>query len=128
MNALNVAFNPEDPGNSGNPGYSSTVGAALSVSGYASESWNIGPGEPPIAMFHALDDASIPITNAMATCTQTQALLNVCDFYQYESGGHPPPFLIEYREQITEQASQFLCKRVLGPVVCRDPNGDGKVG
>src|SRR6185503_48423 len=29
MNVLNVAFNPEDPGNSGHPGYSSTVGAAI---------------------------------------------------------------------------------------------------
>jgi hypothetical protein len=64
----------------------------------------------------------------MLTCTQTQAVGNVCDFYQYPEGGHPPPFLIKYREQITEQASQFLCKRILGPVVCRDPNGDGKVG
>jgi predicted esterase len=128
MNVLNVAFNPEDPGSSGNPGYSSTVAAAISISGFASESWNIGPGEPPVAMFHALDDTSIPIASALVTCTQTQALLNVCDFYPYEEGGHPPPFLIKYREPITEQASQFLCKRVLGPVVCKDPNGDGKVG
>jgi acetyl esterase/lipase len=128
MNVLNVAFNPEDPGNSGNPGYPSTVAAALSVSGYASEAWNIGPGEPPIAMFHAADDQTIPIESALLTCTQTQAVGNVCDFYQYSEGGHPPQFLIRYREQITEQASQFLCMRVLGPVVCRDPNGDGKVG
>jgi acetyl esterase/lipase len=128
MNVLNVAFNPEDAGNSGNPGYSSTVAAAISVSGFASEAWNIGLGEPPIAMFHAADDQTIRIENAMLTCTQSQAMGNVCDFYRYETGGHPPTFLVKYREQITEQAAQFLCKRVLGPVVCRDPNGDGNVG
>ncbi|MEA2678213.1 MAG: hypothetical protein QOJ81_2354 [Chloroflexota bacterium] len=127
MNVLNVAFNPEDPGSSGNPGYPSTVAAAISISGYASESQNIGTGEAPIAMVHALDDATIPIANAMATCNQTQAMGNVCDFYQYPSGGHPPNFLIVNREQITEQMSQFLCKRVLGPVVCHDANGDGIV-
>lgn len=118
INVLNVAFNPEDPGNSGNPGYPSTVAAAISVSGYDSEPQNIGMGEVPIAMFHATDDTTIPITDALATCTQTQAMGNICDFYRYDSGGHPPPFLIQYREQITEQASQFLCTRVLGPAVC----------
>jgi acetyl esterase/lipase len=127
VNALNVAFHPEDPGNSGNPGYPSTVAAAISVSGYASEPQNIGMGEAPIAMFHANDDTTVPIANALATCTQTQGMGNVCDFYRYESGGHPPPFLIKYREQITEQSSQFLCKHVLGPVVCHDANGDGQV-
>jgi acetyl esterase/lipase len=127
VNALNVAFHPEDPGASGHPDYPSTVAAAISVSGYASEAWNIGPGEVPIAMFHATDDTTVPIANALLTCAQTQALGNVCDFYRYDSGGHPPPFLIQYREQITEQSSQFLCKRVLGPVVCHDANGDGQV-
>jgi predicted esterase len=127
MNVLNVAFHPEDPGSSGNPGYSSTVAAAISISGYASEAQNIGTGEPPIAMVHALDDTTIPIANALVTCGQTQAMGNVCDFYQYTTGGHPPNFLIVNREQITEQLSQFLCKRVLGPVVCHDANGDGQV-
>src|SRR5688500_16378223 len=80
INVLNIAFNPEDPGNSGNPGYSSTVAAALAVGGFASEAHNIGLGEPPIAMFHALDDARIPAATALATCVQTQAATNVCDF------------------------------------------------
>ena len=128
MNVLNVAFNPEDPGNSGNPGYSSAVAAALSVGGFASEAHNIGIGEPPIAMFHALDDTTIPAATALGTCIQTQTMTNLCDFYPYPTGGHPPGFLIAQREQITEQAAQFLCKRVLGPVVCKDPNGDGQVG
>jgi acetyl esterase/lipase len=127
VNALNVAFNPGDPGNSGNPGYSSAVAAAISVSGYDSEPHNIGRGEVPIAMIHAADDQTVPIENAMATCTQTQAMGNICDFYRYETGGHPPGFLINNRELITEQSSQFLCKRVLGPVVCHDANGDGQV-
>ena len=128
LNVLNIAFNPEDPGDSGNPGYSSTVGAAIAVGGYASEAWNIGPGEPPIAMVHAMDDRTVPITNALATCVQTTALGNVCDFYRYDSGGHPPQFLIDNQALVQEQVAQFLCKRVLGPVVCKDPNGDGQVG
>jgi acetyl esterase/lipase len=127
VNVLNVAFNPEDPGNSGNPGYSSTVAAAIAVSGYASEYWNIGPGEAPIAMFHAADDTTIPIEEAMATCNQTQAMGNVCEFFRFETGGHPPPFLIEYRAQITELASGFLCRNVMGLAACHDLNNDGQV-
>ena len=128
LNVLNVGFNPEDPGDSGSQSYSSTVAAVIAVSGYASEAWNIGLGEPPIAMVHAMDDRTVPISSELATCAQTTAMGNVCDFYRYDSGGHPPQFLIDNQALVQEQTAQFLCKRVLGPVVCHDPDGDGKVG
>ena len=117
INVLNVNFAPEDAGNSGHPGYSSAVAAAIAVSGTDTEPQNIDMNESPIAMFHAADDQTIPIEAAMATCTQTQEMGNVCEFFRYETGGHPPGFLIEYRAQITEQASGFICRYVM-PGVC----------
>ena len=118
INVLNVAFNPEDPGNSGHPGYSSTVAAAVAISGTDTEPQNIGSNEAPIAMVHAVDDATIPIAAARETCSHTQAMGNVCEFFQYPQGGHPPGFLNQNREQIADQVSGFLCRNVLGSA-CR---------
>src|SRR4051794_207584 len=64
INVLNVAFDPEDPGNSGHAGYPSTVAAAVAVSGMDTEPQNIGADEAPIAMVHAADDTTIPIASA----------------------------------------------------------------
>jgi acetyl esterase/lipase len=118
INVLNVNFAPEDAGDSGHAGYSSAVAAAIAVSGTDTEPQNIGRNEPPIAMFHAADDETIPIETAMATCQDTQAMGNVCEFFRYETGGHPPGFLIKNRVEITEQASAFICRNVM-PGVCR---------
>jgi acetyl esterase/lipase len=109
--ALSTAFAPEDPGSSGNPGYPSDVNAGLSISGTSEHPDTITPGDPPIAMFHAQDDTTIPYAGAQATCAQTQAVGNVCDFYSYPSGGHPPPFAIANRDDITEKSSDFMVRR-----------------
>lgn len=117
INALQVAFNPEDAGSSGNPGYSSAVAAGISISGTDYEVVEIGVDEVPIAMVHAADDTAIPIAAAQATCTQTQLLGNHCTFYEYAEGGHPPTFLNQNRGRIIEQSSQFLCREVF-PRLC----------
>ncbi len=117
INALQVAFNPEDAGNSGNPGYSSAVAAGISISGTDYEAVEIGPSEVPIAMVHAADDTVIPIAAARATCAQTQGFGNHCTFYEYAEGGHPPAFLNQHRGRIIEQSSQFLCREVF-PRLC----------
>jgi Ca2+-binding RTX toxin-like protein len=114
VSALHTNFDPEDPGNSGNPGYPSNVAGAVSVSGTVQDPSIIGPGEPPIAMFHALDDTVIPYALGEATCLDTTAMGNVCEMFTYPEGGHPPNFLINNRAQILEQTSDFLCRQVLG--------------
>lgn len=113
VDVLNIAFNPQDAGDSGHPGYSSRVAAAVSVSGMSTQPQEIGPNEARIAMVHAADDTTIPITSAKVTCEQTKQSGNVCEFFEYAEGGHPPGFLIEYRRKITEQASRFICRNVL---------------
>lgn len=124
--AMTVTFNPEDAGTSGNPGYSSAVAAGISLSGTASELYNIGFDEPPIAMIVAQDDVAF-YAGTLATCEETKAFGNVCEMFIYPEGGHPPPFWLENSKKIIEQSSRFICRNVLGPVVCRDRNGDGRV-
>jgi acetyl esterase/lipase len=109
--ALSTAFAPEDAGSSGNPGYPSNVAAGLSISGDSQHPDTITAGDPPIAMFHAQDDTTIPYAAAQATCEETKAMGNVCDFYSYPSGGHPPPFAINNREDIAEKSSDFMVRR-----------------
>jgi predicted esterase len=111
ISALNANFNPEDAGSSGNPGYSSRVAAGLSISGTARDRQAIDPGDPPIAMFHAVNDTVVPFSDAQSTCTQTRVMGNVCDFYAYQDGGHPPGFMVAHNTEIVEQSSAFLCRR-----------------
>jgi dienelactone hydrolase len=126
ITAMTVTFDWSDAGTSGSPGYSSKVAAGISLSGTASELYNIGSDEPPIAMIVAQDDAAF-YAGTLATCEETKAFGNVCELFIYPEGGHPPPFWLENSKKITEQSSRFICKHVLGPVVCRDRNGDGIV-
>jgi acetyl esterase/lipase len=114
--AMHVTFNPDDAGTSGNPGYSSAVAAGISLAGSGDPS-EMNPGDPPIATIVARDDTAFYATSLM-TCNLTRALGNVCDAYEYETGGHPPQFWIDRRFMIVEQSSEFICRRVLGPAVC----------
>ena len=116
--AMEVAFEPEAPGDSGNPGYPSDVAAGISIGGFQGQPSKIDPTDPPVAMMHALDDRTIPYATAQETCTQTQAMSNVCEMFQYQSGGHPPGFVIANRPLIVEQASGFLCRNVLTAAEC----------
>jgi acetyl esterase/lipase len=115
--AMHATFNPADAGTSGNPGYSSAVAAGISLSGSGDPS-EINAGDPPIATIVARDDTAFYATS-IGTCNYTRSQGNVCDAYEYETGGHPPKFWVDRRFMIVEQSSQFICARVLGPTVCK---------
>jgi acetyl esterase/lipase len=117
VGALDVNFAPEDAGDSGHPGYSSAVAAAIGVGSFDSQPYNIGPNENPILLFHAQNDRLVPIQSAEATCTQTRTVGNVCVMYEYKYGGHPPPFLDNNRPQMTNLSASFICRYVM-PGVC----------
>lgn len=67
VTALRVAFNPEDPGESGNPGFRSRVAAAVSLWGNGDRAM-IEPGSPPVLMFHGREDQLLPFWSARRTC------------------------------------------------------------
>jgi acetyl esterase/lipase len=124
VSALHANFGSDDPGSSGNPEYPSTVAAAVSISGTVQDHTIIGPGEPPIAMIHSLDDTTIPYAEARATCEETRANGNVCEMFEYQHGEHKKLF-VEQFVPITEQTSDFLCRIVLVPGSCPDLDFDG---
>jgi dienelactone hydrolase len=85
-----TAYNSDDPGSSGNPGFSSQVTAAIGTGTLNVPLIDIHPDplvEPPVGMFHGELDQS-PVLGPIATCLVAQALLNVCEVRQYAGEGH----------------------------------------
>jgi dienelactone hydrolase len=85
-----VAYNSDDPGNSGNPGYSSRVTAAIGTGTLNIPLIDIHPDplvEPPVAMYHGANDES-PYLGPLATCLVAQAMLNVCESHVFAGEGH----------------------------------------
>jgi dienelactone hydrolase len=81
LTANAVAFNDEDPGNSGNPGWSSKVTAAVSMAGAGLPVKHllIDTGDSPILYVHGLLDTVVPYVGAALPCAATLAYLNVCE-------------------------------------------------
>lgn len=107
--ALETAFNPEDPGESGNPGFPSTVAAALSISG-ATDPRRIEMGAPPVILFNGTNDFTAPFPTALMTCAAATALSNVCELKPYIGSGHD---LDPHRAEIIDLGADFLCRHVL---------------
>jgi dienelactone hydrolase len=109
--ALYVNYNAEDPGDSGNPGYPSRVSGAISYSGSLLEPTVIGPNEPPIKMFHAIDDTTAPYFFPWVnTCLPAMAMGDVCEFTTYSAGNHG---LNGHKEENLGGTIAFLCRRVV---------------
>jgi predicted esterase len=110
--ALATNFRSDDPGSSGNPGFSSAVAAAVSIMG-AEVPQAIGLLESPIVMFHGTNDTTVPFPLAAVTCATTLALANICDFHPYAGAGHN---LGSHFNEIIKISSDFLYKNVIqGP-------------
>ncbi|MEX0874537.1 MAG: alpha/beta hydrolase [Actinomycetota bacterium] len=124
--ALRTNFNPDDPGNSGNPGYPSHVAATMTNSGSLLEPTSIGPGAPPIAMFNSVDDADLTLwAGALNVCIPTTLLGNVCELHAFESGGHS---LAVHRPLIIQKTAEFFCRRVLADCDVTAQDGTSFVG
>ncbi len=88
--SMAVAYNSEDPGSSGNPGYSSRVTAAIGTGTANAPFFDVHPDpgvEPPTSMYHGAQDA-IPFVLPQSLCLIAQAMLNVCEFHLYPEEDH----------------------------------------
>jgi acetyl esterase/lipase len=105
ITAMNVAYGPETPGSSGNPGYSSAVRAAVSLSG-----GRIGTtpnaGEAAALLFHGTADPIVPYALATNTVTAaTNAGLHA-ELTTWDGAGHVP--YAANRTQILDETTNFL--------------------
>ena len=101
-----VGTHSEDPGDSGNPGFSSRIAAAVSVSGGLPTSETVTSDDAPTIFFHGtVDRVVFPDWAAL----NAKALLDhgVPAFFEpFEGAGHG--LLPEHRDAIFEQTDYFL--------------------
>jgi acetyl esterase/lipase len=105
ITALNVGYNPDDPGDSGNPGFPSDVGAAVSLSG-ARLAGVPNPGEAPALLFHGTADPLVPYAWATSTVNQAQAVGLTALLTTWPGAGHVP--YVTFRTQILTETTTFL--------------------
>jgi acetyl esterase/lipase len=106
ITALNVAYQPDHPGNSGNPGFSSAVGSAVSLSGAVLFTNQIGPGDAPTLLFHGTEDGLVQYSWAQDTVetAHDQGLRGY--LVTWEGGGHVP--YSAHREEIISLTTNFV--------------------
>ncbi|MDQ2649319.1 MAG: alpha/beta hydrolase [Actinomycetota bacterium] len=104
-----VAWNSEDPGNSGTPGVSSRVAAAVSSAGGTLPGVlsYVGLNEPPVLISHGVSDDVVPYPAAVPACVLTVLLGNVCEQQLKLDQKHPQFGYDGWRE--------FLYRRMIKP-------------
>jgi Carboxylesterase family len=99
-----VDWRPEDPGNSGNPGFSSATRAAVSVSGGTPTNEAIDEDDPPAIFFHGSEDRTVPFEWAVrnAAAMYGAGIFTVLEVI--DGAGHG----LGWTTQIQEQSDYFL--------------------
>ena len=106
ITALHVGANADDPGISGNPGFSSAVQAAVSLSGARLLGPPQSTGDAPSLMFHGTADAVVPYQWAVNTLDEAHAAGLVSYLTSYPGEGHL--LFDQHDEQIMAQTTNFL--------------------
>ena len=105
ITAMEVAYGSDDVGVSGNPGFPSTVRAAVSLSG-ASLLTAPNPGEPPTLDFHGTADPLVPYAWATATLNAAKAAGDTAYLTTWPGAGHVP--YGQHHAEIIDQTTNFL--------------------
>jgi predicted esterase len=106
ITATLAGLRSDDPGDSGNPGDSSSIGAFVSISGGAPNGAFASAGDAPGLLFHGTADTVVPSQWSIDTAI---ALLHagVPAFLQLQEGaGHVP--YVQYRDLYLQQSDYFL--------------------
>jgi acetyl esterase/lipase len=106
-----VGTHSEDPGDSGNPGFSSRVAAAVSVSGGLPTNETITPDDAPTIFFHGTADQTVFPDWALQNSAALHNNGVVTVFEPFEGAGHG--LLPEFRDTIFEQTDYFLYHLVI---------------
>ncbi|MCU1372181.1 MAG: hypothetical protein JWO77_3375 [Ilumatobacteraceae bacterium] len=105
ITAYNVAYGSDKVGHSGNPGPSSKVQAAVSISG-ASLTTKADPGEPPTMDFHGDADGVVPLEWNDSTLADAAKAKTIAERTVWAGDGHVP--YAKHRQQILDETRNFL--------------------
>jgi acetyl esterase/lipase len=105
--AAGLGAREEEPGNSGNPGYSSRVQAWMSLSGGLPDGLFVTPGDSPGLLIHGTADDIVPYdTFAAATASALRRAGVPVELVTLNGAGHVP--WEQYRELILQRTSAFF--------------------
>jgi acetyl esterase/lipase len=107
VTSLLVDWRKEDPGTSGNPGYSSTVRGAVSISGGAPTNEWITADDGPAIFFHGTVDRTVPYNWAVQNAGAMYNLHIPVVFEPFEGAGHGLD-QAGFGDVIRQQSSYFL--------------------
>jgi len=105
ITAMNVAYDSNDPGASGNPGFPSNVQAGVSLSG-AKVFGSFDAGDAPTLLFHGTADPLVPYQWALDTKNGAIAAGLESYLTTWEGAGHVP--YLTFRTQILNETTNFL--------------------
>jgi len=106
ITALNVGYGTPVPGNSGTPGPSSAVGAAVSLSGGVIFTGSIDPSDANALLFHGTADPLVPYSWAQATAEEAGKDGLRAYVISWEGEGHVP--YVGHRAEIIDLTTNFL--------------------
>jgi acetyl esterase/lipase len=106
ITALNVGYQPDHPGSSGNPGFSSAVGSAVSLSGAVIFTGEVGPGDAPALLFHGTEDGLVPYSWAQDTVEAAHDDGLRAYLVTWQGEGHVP--YTAHRDQIISLTTNFV--------------------
>jgi acetyl esterase/lipase len=106
VTSLLVGTRPEDPGDSGNPGYSSVVRAVVSIAGGMPSNETITRGDAGTLFFHGTRDTTVPFAWAQSNVDAMVAAGMLAGLNAIEGAGHG--LWPEHRTLIETQSKYFL--------------------
>ena len=108
ITSLLAGWRSDDPGSSGNPGFSSAIRAAVSVSGGVPKTDEaiINPGDAPALFIHGTADRVVPYAWALSNFVAMRNAGIAAFLQPVDGAGHGLPGLIGPR--IRQQSSRFL--------------------
>ena len=106
VTSLLAAYRSEDPGTSGNPGFSSAIRGAVSVSGGIPTDEYIGAGDAGALFIHGTEDQTVPYRWAVSNAGRMYNLRLPVVLEPLDGAGHG--LGVEYRDLIQQQSSYFL--------------------
>ncbi len=88
VTALEVGISRRDPGQSGNPGYSSRVGGAIAIAGLILDHTQIDRRDAPMLLFHGDADDTVPFAASTRVCESARMVRLPCRLVAFPGGDH----------------------------------------
>ena len=109
VTALEVGVSRGDPGDSGNPGWSSRVDGAIGIAGLILDKSQLDRRDAPMLLFHGDADRTVPFAGSTEVCAAALPVGLPCRLVPFPGGGH----LIAYSDitEIIGRSAAWLRRR-----------------